>query len=128
MIVTALVAVVLGVGRFVVIAFGERLVGATGPGWPIFAFLVAAAVLLSLPPLLAVLLPRYPLWGTLGALVVVGLATALEASLFRWLGFGGLSVHLSEFIELNGMTVAWVLAFALTARHSGYRLGTSRRP
>src|SRR5688500_13129793 len=49
LIVTAMVAVVLGIGRQLVIHFGDRLRGA-GPDGPIFIFLAVAAAILSLPP------------------------------------------------------------------------------
>jgi hypothetical protein len=63
MIVTALVAVLLGIGRWVVSTFGERPVGVP---WAGLAFMVVAAAVVSLPPLLAVLL-RYAIWPTLDA-------------------------------------------------------------
>ena len=124
MIVTAMVAIAVGIGRLVVIHFGDR-VRESGPDGPILAFLVVVAVVLSLLPLLASLLPRYSVWATLGTLIVLALATAMEANLARQLGLGP-RPNVWDYIALNVTTVAWVLLFASVVRWSGYALGTPR--
>lgn len=124
MIVTAMVAVAVGIGRLVLIHFGERVRDAGADG-PILAFLVVAAVVLSLPPLLASLLPRHFAWATLGTLIVLALATVMEATLSRQLGLAP-RPNVWDCIALNVATVAWVLLFTSAVRWSGYVLGTPR--
>src|SRR4029453_6695232 len=67
MMLTLVVAVVLGILRWLVLALVARL-GDRGMGEaPIFIFLAAAAVIMSVPLVMALLLPRYWVPATMGA-------------------------------------------------------------
>ena len=125
MVATALVAVVLGAGRFLFIHYGEQVARLFAAGH-VLAFLAVAAVVFSLPPLLAALLPRHWLWAVLLTLLVLGLWTAGEFNLSQTLGMGP-RPSVWDFAAINAVTAAWVLLFATALRASGYRLGTQPR-
>jgi hypothetical protein len=119
MVVTALVGVVLGIGRISV-------------GWliesysrdheaPIFIFLAVAAVVLTLPLLLAGLLRRYAISAVLLVLTLVGFVTAWEVTLLQLIpGGGGPGPQTGHFVGINAFTAATVLAGVLLVRLNGY--------
>jgi hypothetical protein len=122
MIITAIVAVVLGVGRMVVINFGNRF--SLGGEAADFVFLAVAAVVLSLPMLLAALLPRRARPAVVVTILVMAVATFLELPLLRaWQAHPGPEVW--HFLWINLFTAAWVLAVAGIARLTGYRIGSA---
>jgi hypothetical protein len=121
MIITAIVGVVFGIGRLVVTNLEDRF--RDGDELAVFAFLAIAAIVITVPVLLASLLPRLALPATLVALVLVGFATAWEMPLFRSSGAGRLGgPNAMHVIWINVFTTAWILALAVVARLNGYRL------
>lgn len=124
MIFTAIVAVIFGLGRLVVTLLGPQLNLAGGPELPVFIFLVVAASIITLPLLLAGLLPRYWWQAVLVVLLFIAIATACEWPLINTVTRNGPDVlHL---VCINAFTSAWILAFVLLTRISGYRLGGRR--
>ncbi|HZN32880.1 MAG TPA: hypothetical protein VFB80_03645, partial [Pirellulaceae bacterium] len=88
MILTAIVAVMLGLARFLVMWLGARWSN-WGGDTVAFIFLAAAAVIMTLPLLLAALLPRRALPATLVVLLLIAGATAAESPLFHRLPQAG---------------------------------------
>jgi len=118
MIVTAIVAIVLGIGRAVVTNMSQM---SAGRETAIFAFLGAAAVIMTLPLLMAALLRRWAIPAVVVVLALVGLATYWELSLLKAFQLGG-GPTVVDLMWINFVTSAWVLAFVLSARLSGYGL------
>jgi hypothetical protein len=127
MIITATVAVVLGFGRAVVLAIAPTFDGRVGGEATIFVFLAAAGILMTLPLIVAALLPRLALPASLVVLVLIGLGTAWELPLMRAFqtATGPDTWH---FVWINGVQAAWVLAVAGVVRLGGYRLMAISRP
>ncbi len=124
MIVTAVIAVLLGLGRALLPPIIERI--DFGP-LVIIGYLAIAGVLMLIPLLLAALVPRGAWWVVPFALLLVGLATAVELPLlntFRKFAGGG-GPEPGHFLGINGFQTGWVLAFAGLVRWGGYRLTTS---
>lgn len=122
MIFTTIVAVVFGLGRLVVSIVGPKLSFAGGPDLPIFIFLVVAAIVVTLPLLLAGLLPRYWWQAVLAVLMFIAVATAIELPMLSALRIGG-GPSFRDLVWINAFTSLWILALVLLARVSGYRLG-----
>lgn len=119
LVITAIVAVVFGIGRLIVpnLHFGSYDEPA------IVAFLAVAAIVITLPTLLASLLPRLALPASLLTLVLIGLATAWELPMFRSTGVGRMGgPDAMHFVWINAFTTIWVLALVLVARWNGYTL------
>jgi hypothetical protein len=125
MIFTAIVAVIFGLGRLVVTRLGPHLSLEGGPDIPIFIFLVVASIVMTLPLLLAGLLPKYWWQAVLVVLLLIGVATAFEVPLINSFASGG-GPDVWHLVWLNTFTSAWILALVLVARVSGYRLGGRR--
>jgi hypothetical protein len=123
MIITAIVGVVFGIGRLVATNLGDRIKG--GDEVAIFAFLAIAAIVITVPVLLASMMPRLALPATILALLLVGFATAWELPLLRTIGAGrGGGPDAMHFIWINVFTTAWILGIAVVVRLNGYRLAT----
>lgn len=124
MILTAIVAVLLGLGRVAV----PTLAGFAhfDRETPIFIFLAVAGVVMTLPLVLATLLPRLAIAATLAVLLTTALVTASELPLMNALGAGGGGPDLWHFICINGFQAAWVLAVSGVLRFGGYRLSSAR--
>jgi hypothetical protein len=123
MIITSIVGVVFGIGRLVVTNLGDRFI--VDGEVAIFAFLAIAAIVITLPVLLASLLPRLALPATLLALVLVGFATAWELPMFDSTGAGRRGgPGAMGFVWINGGTTLWLLALVVVVRLNGYRLTT----
>lgn len=123
MIITAIVGVVFGIGRIVVVNLGHRL-NVDGEV-AIFGFLAIAAIVITLPVLLASLLPRLALPATLLVLVLVCFATAWELPMLRSTGAGRRGgPDAMHFVWINSLTTAWLLALVAVVRLNGYRLAT----
>ncbi len=125
MIFTTIVAVVLGIGRVMVtqVALHFQM---RGEG-PIFIFLAAAAIVMTLPLLLAAMLPRIAPVATVAILCLIALATLWELPLMSSVvsGPGPDNWHL---IWINGFTSAWIVAGIALVRACGYQMTTARRP
>jgi hypothetical protein len=129
MIATTIVGVTLGMGRILVDAqgmwFGLAL------QFLIFVFLAVAAIALTLPLLLAGLLPRRAIPAVLLVLTLIGLATAWELTLFRAIPGvprGAPDDLYFVFICINAFTAATILAGVAVLRLNGYGILLSRRP
>jgi hypothetical protein len=122
MVFTAIIAVIFGLGRLVVTRLGPHLSLEGGPELPILIFLVVASIVMTLPLLLAGLLPRYWWQAVLVVLLFIGVATAFEVPLINSFARGG-GPDVWHVVWLNTFTSAWILALVLVARVSGYRLG-----
>jgi hypothetical protein len=123
MILTAVVAVLLGAGRHVftyVYPTAENQVSTT----VFMVFLCVAAILVTVPLILVALLPRFAIPAVATVLVLTGLFTAFEHPLYYRLDSSGLPSGL-YFVFINGFTSAWILVIALLVRISGYRFGKS---
>jgi hypothetical protein len=120
-IVTTIVGVALGLGRLVVTRFGSL----SSREAPIFFFLGVAAVALTLPLILAVLMRRLTLLGTLLVLVLIGLMTAWELPLLRSF-HSGPGPQTEDFIAINAFTALIVLMVLAVVRMSGYSLTPSQ--
>jgi hypothetical protein len=122
-IITAVVGVMFGVGRMVFTAFGDRFTSIGGEAL-IFAFLAAAAIVLTLPLLLAGLMRRLAIPGVLLALALIAGATFLEFPLLQRLvrGAGPETIHLAA---INAFSAAMVLAIVTAVRLNGYSLARS---
>jgi hypothetical protein len=117
-IITALVSVVLGVGRLVVpIAFND-----SSREIPIFVFLMLAAIVLTLPLLLAALMRRMAVRGVLLALALIGAASLIELPLLRSFHRGP-GPQALDFVAINAFTAAMILAVASVVRLNGLCLG-----
>jgi hypothetical protein len=113
--------VVLGIGRAIVTKV---------PSWGadeiiIFSFLAAAAIVLTLPLLLAALMRRMAPVGVLLALLFMSVMTAVEMPLLNRLGSGG--PETKDFVAINIGIAALILLVALVVRLNGYCLYTRAR-
>lgn len=122
LILTAIVAVVLGIGRVLVAWLGAQLEGLKGET-PIFIFLAIAGVLMTLPLLVAALLPRLAIPATLAVLLLIALATVGEYPLQRTVAGGrGGGPDVWHFAWINAFQAFWVLLVIIALRLCGYGL------
>ncbi|MCI0357381.1 MAG: hypothetical protein L0211_02715 [Planctomycetaceae bacterium] len=128
LIVTTIVAVVLGIGRAVVLAVVSNTVIESGP-IIIISFLAIAGLVMTLPLILAALLPRHALPASLVVLVLIGLGTATELPLLTSLhpAAGG-GPHIGHFFAINGFQCFWILAVIGALRRAGYSLTAACSP
>lgn len=120
---TAIVAIIFGVGRAAA-GFLPTLgdLGGFTHVLP-FLFLTAAAVLLSLPLPLAILLPRFAGLAILAMFSLTALATLVELPLLNQLSTGP-GPQFMHFVWINAFTAGWILALGWLVRFAGYRLAT----
>lgn len=116
LIIMVIVSVVLGIGRLVV----PHLAMSGSGEVEIFIFLVVAAVVVTLPLMLAALMRRLAIVGVLLALLLVVLGTIVEFPLFNALGGNGPKV--ADFIAINTFSSLLVLIVAGIVRLHGYCL------
>jgi hypothetical protein len=124
-VVTTIVAVVFACGRLAVPQLAEHLRFTKGEA-PIFVFLGAAAIVLTLPLLLAGLMRYYSTAAVVIVLVLIGFATAWEMPLLRLFG-GGPGPNTEHFIAINAFTVTILLTALTIVRLGGYSLVGRRR-
>jgi hypothetical protein len=109
-------------GRLLVAWLGAQQLSWSGDT-PIFIFLAVAAVAMTLPLLMAALLPRHAIPATLAVLLVIAAVTAGEYPLQRVLtGGGGGGPDVWHFVWINAFQAWWVLAIAIAVRMCGYCL------
>lgn len=125
MILTAIVAVVLGACRWVVTAAMAELQGTNWGEAAVFFMLAAAGIVMTLPLIIAALLPRFAWLATAGVLVLIWLGTWYELPLVNMVGGGPNIWHLAF---INGFQAAWVLAVVGLLRLCGYGIGQPARP
>jgi hypothetical protein len=120
MILTAIVGVVLGIGRIAVPHLAESL--SLGGEAPIFIFLAVAGIVMTIPLLLAALLPRMAMAAVIAVLLFMGLATAFELPLLKTVQATTGGPDVGHFIGINVVTAIWILAVAGAMRLGGYSL------
>jgi hypothetical protein len=125
MILTALVAVVLGIGRW---TLGGMSTDEFRDDWQdgvlILSFLGICNSLIAFPLVAAALLPRWTVPAVVAALALVAVATALEVPLLEMISKGGESWILWL---MNGVQAAWILGVLLLLRLGRYRLSSRSR-
>jgi hypothetical protein len=127
MIVTAVVGVLLGAGRAIVVwLMSHENIGSGEP--LIFVFLAVAGVVMMVPLLLAALLPRLALPASLVVLVLIGQATSWEASLFQLIPQARGGPDYWHLLLINAFTAAWVLGAIAVLRLGGYGLAPAGSP
>ncbi len=119
---TTIIATVLGAGRvaFIYASKFPDLQDET----PTFVFLALAAIVVTLPLILAAMLPRFAIPAVALVLLLIGFLTAWEVPLLERIPGGG-GPDTLHIVFINGFTSAWILAVVLLVRISGYRLGKS---
>lgn len=118
-VITALVGIVFGAGRILIPWLGESL--SLDREALLFIFLSVAAVILTLPLLLAGLLPRRAILAVLIVLTLIGFATVWEMTLLDVLaGVAGLGPDTVHFIWINLFTAVTILTGVLLLRLNGY--------
>jgi hypothetical protein len=123
--ITAIIGVTLGIGRAVILAFAPRFQGFGGEG-PIFVFIAVAGILMTLPLVLAALLPRRATIAVFAVLALIAAGTTWELPLLtRFTSTGGPDFW--HFALMNGFQAAWILVIAGLLRAGGYQL-QSRTP
>jgi hypothetical protein len=119
MAITTIVGVVLGAGRFLIPWLASSF--SLDHEAPIFVFLAVAAVILTLPLLLAGLLPHRAILAVLVVSALIGLATAWEVTLLQMFpGTAGPGPDTGHFIWINIFTALTILGGVLLLRLNGY--------
>lgn len=121
---TTIVAALFGAGRAAMMLLPqfEQFAGYRETG--IFVALSVAAVLISLPLVPALLLPRYAFLAASGLIVLIALATWWELPLFNQFLAPGGGPQFMHFVWINSATVLWIAAIGAVMRYGGYRLAT----
>jgi hypothetical protein len=121
LIATTVLAVVLAIGRFVVLNADGGIVDGEAL---IFALLGVAAVLMSLPLLMAALLPRYSVVAVAVVSLLIAVGTFFELPLLQ--RFQGSGPETVDLIWINLCTSLWIVAFVTATRLSGYGIAQAR--
>jgi hypothetical protein len=127
MVLTAGVAIVLGIGRFLVHSANTVVFRAY---WPesglilLIGFLVVCNTTISLPLLFAMLLQRHALVAGLIAMLATLVVTAIEVPAFELVRGGGNNDISIVLWAMNLSQALWILAALLILRLGGYRLTT----
>lgn len=125
MIFTTGVALLLGIGRMLIVS--QLVTRSMQQELPFVAFLLTAQLVMSLPLIIATLLPRHVIWGVLIALVLMAGVTCVEIPLAKqFIGTGNDDKWI--FSCLNLCSALWVFAFAAVVRWSGYHFGVPPPP
>jgi hypothetical protein len=126
MILTAVIATLLGGGRAIILSLELEWLDRTSMSdeVPLLIFMPLCNVLLALPLLMGPLLPRRPVWGCVVGLGFVCLVTAFEVPVAL-----ALSPHppsrwedVIVFCSMNYFHAAWATATLFLLRLAGYRL------
>lgn len=126
MILTGIVAVVLGACRLVV---GETAVYFQDSDWKgvaIFGFLAFAGIVMNLPLLVAALLPRHSWLAVAVVLILIALGTWYEVPLLSIVGGPGGGPGIWDLAWINAFQAAWILAVVGLVRLCGYGIGPAR--
>ena len=122
MILTAIVAIVLGVCRWAAAASAQAFSNTDWNEVIILAFLAAAGVAMTLPLLVAALLPRYWWLAVAVVLALIACGTWYEVPLMQVVGGRGGGPHTWHLVFINGVQAAWVLAVVGILRLCGYSI------
>ena len=122
MILTFIVAVVLGVCRWVVAETAVHFQDMNWSGLAIITFLALAGIIMNFPLLVAALLPRYWLPAIGVVLVLIALGTWYELPLLMAVGGPGMTASNWLLIAINGFQAAWVLGVVALVRMGGYSI------
>jgi hypothetical protein len=122
LIITALLGVIFAIGRHLIKELS---------GWPQFntgmliaVFLAVAAIVLTLPLLIAGLLPRRAALAVLLVMTLIGIATAWEGALVQIISKPPLrGPDLGHLIGINAFTAATILGGVAVLRLNGFRIG-----
>jgi hypothetical protein len=125
LVLTAVVAILLGAGRALVLALAQRVGSDVSRESPVFIFLAAVAIGMTIPLLLAALLPRWSLIAVPAMLVLVAGATVRELQLLTLVQGPGGGPNQWHLTWINFFTVGWVLFVVLVLRLGGYRLASA---
>jgi hypothetical protein len=127
LIVTAIVAVVLGIGRAIAIRLASHMTIEWGP-LVLISYIAAAGIVMTLPLILAALLPRHAAPASILMLVLIGLGTASELPLLTALQVAapGGGPEVWHFYSINGFQCLWVLAVMGGLRQGGYGLTSAK--
>jgi hypothetical protein len=118
LVIMTIVGVIFGVGRILVTRLG--LPFRFDPEAPVYVFLAVAAVGLTLPLLLAGLLPRRAIPAVLLVLTLIGVATAWEPALFLVILADRGGPETAHFAWINAFTAATILLGVAILRLNGY--------
>lgn len=124
MVLTVIVAVVLGVGRLLFGAASQQTVASDWSGM-IAVFVVAFChALMALPLVVAALLRNNVVLGVCAALLLVALATLLEVPLLRFVeGPSNSPPYESLMVGLmSGIQASWIMGVVILLRMAGYEL------
>jgi hypothetical protein len=124
MILTFIVAVVLGVCRMIAVQSARHFADTNMHEAWIFAFLAGAGIVMTLPLLFAALLPRWSSVAVPGVLVLIALGTWYELPLTMILPARGGGPDFWHLAWINAFQAAWVLGVVGVVRLCGYGLGT----
>lgn len=123
MISTTVVAIFIAGGRLLLPLLLKRL----GSGeFAIFAFLVVASVVISIPTIFAILAMRKPVVPTLILFVFVTIATYVELPLLSSLGLQRGGPDRLHLILINVFSLLPIVIVCIMLRVAGYQLSTSR--
>jgi hypothetical protein len=122
MILTFIVAVVLGVCRWVVAETAVHFQDMDWSGLAIITFLALAGIIMNFPLLIAALLPRYWLPAIGVVLVLIALGTWYELPLLLAVGGPGVTASNWLLVAVNGFQAAWVLGVVALVRRCGYSI------
>lgn len=117
---TAIIAVILGIGRILVPMGLPDLMG--GP-WTILLFMIVAEGVLTLPLISVIFLRRWTVVATVGCLLFTAAATPFELALFKWVAGPAVDLTSVEFGLTNLIGALVILLFGITTRQSGYHFG-----
>lgn len=128
MVFTAVIAVLLGVGRMLVVAvdWNRALPGVVVHEAPIFGFIVLVNTLYTLPLALAVLMRRWNLLAWFIGAAMVAAATQVEVAVIERMIQGRPNADLNVLLwTMNLCQSVWVVALLAILRVTGYRLATT---
>jgi len=127
LILTTIVGIVLAVCRVVAGTLAGKLSLDQGET-PIFLFLATMGLIMTLPLLMATLVQRWAAVATLIVLILLGLATEWELSLYNIVLTPGPAPDVWHFRLINAFTAAWIVGIVGVLRLGGYGLIASQSP
>lgn len=124
MVFTALVAVLLGLGRWLLQSVPNLF--SADDELKFWGFLFVSQIAISVPLICATLLPRRVFAGILVSLLLIAGFTAVQSPLATQIMGGSPNDEFSLFIGTNFASIFWVFVFAPVIRFSGYHLAYRR--